>query len=79
MGMYGHTDATFNQNVNTTLTPAVISAARAAGLIDYNVDTWTIRPAADFQYVYTWKRTIFTLNSDRFISTPRASALPTRT
>ena len=28
------------------------------------MDTWTIRPAADFQYVYTWRRTIFTLNSD---------------
>ena len=64
MGMYGHTENTFDLNANTTLTPAVISAARAAGLIDYNVDTWTIRPAADFQYVYTWRRTIFTFNSD---------------
>ncbi|MGO8836233.1 MAG: hypothetical protein ACLQAH_04770 [Limisphaerales bacterium] len=64
MGMYGYTDNTFDQNANTTLTPSVISAARKAGLIDYDVDTWTIRPAADFQFVYTWRRTIFTLNSD---------------
>jgi hypothetical protein len=28
------------------------------------VDTWTIRPAADFQYVHTGRRTIFSLNSD---------------
>jgi hypothetical protein len=29
-----------------------------------DVDTWTIRPAADFQYVHTGRRTIFSLNSD---------------
>ena len=48
----------------TPLRQAVQHSARDLGLVDYNVDTWTIRPAADFQYVYTWRRTIFTLNSD---------------
>jgi hypothetical protein len=28
------------------------------------VDTWTIRPSADFQYIYLWGRTIFTLSSE---------------
>src|SRR5271157_1092349 len=63
MGMYGHTDNTFDPNGNpdaNTLQPI----GKQLGLVDYDVDTWTIRPAADFQYVYTWRRTIFTLNSD---------------
>ena len=38
--------------------------ARQLGLIDWSVDTWTVRPALDFQYKYTWHRTIFTLSSD---------------
>jgi len=62
MGMYGHTENSFYPN--GTVPPAVHTQARQLGLVDYDVDTWTIRPAADFQYVYTWRRTIFTLNSD---------------
>jgi hypothetical protein len=63
MAMYGYTENTFNLN-GVILPPGLVNAARTAGLIDYDVDTWTIRPAADFQYIYTWRRTIFTLNSD---------------
>jgi len=63
MGMYGYTENSFYPNGNA-FAAANQPAARAAGLVDYNVNTWTIRPAADFQYVYTWGRTIFTLNSD---------------
>ena len=63
MGMYGHTENTFYPNNNTNAANAQ-PIARQLGLVDYNVDTWTIRPAVDFQYVYTWKRTVFTLNSD---------------
>ncbi len=63
MAMYGYTENTFDNNGNK-VPQNVVTAAQQAGLIDYDVDTWTIRPAADFQYVYTWRRTIFTLNSD---------------
>jgi hypothetical protein len=63
MGMYGHTENTFYPN-NNLWAQSQQQAASDAGLVDYQVDTWTIRPAADFQYVYTWRRTIFTLSSD---------------
>lgn len=63
MGMYGYTENTFYPNNNANAA-ALQPAARAAGLVDWNADTWTIRPAMDFQYVYTWHRTIFTFNSD---------------
>ncbi len=63
MGMYGHTENTFDPNVNA-FAATIQQSARDLGLVDYDVDTWTIRPAADFQYIYTWRRTIFTLNSD---------------
>ncbi len=62
MGMYGHTENSFYPN--GTVPQNVHQYARDLGLVDYSVDTWTIRPAADFQYIYTWGRTIFTLNSD---------------
>ena len=63
MGMYGHTENSFYPNGNT-FAQANQPLARQLGLVDYNVDTWTIRPAADFQYIYTWRRVIITLNSD---------------
>jgi hypothetical protein len=37
--------------------------AKAAGLVDWDIDTWTLRPAGELSYIYTWKRTIFTLTS----------------
>jgi hypothetical protein len=63
MGMYGHTENSFYPGTNAWA-QSQQPAARALGLVDYEVDTWTIRPAADFQYIYTWRRTIITLNSD---------------
>jgi hypothetical protein len=33
-------------------------------LIDWNADTWTVRPSLNLQYQYTWYRTIFTLSSE---------------
>lgn len=66
MGMYGHTENTFYPNNNPGLAsnPKFLTDARNQGLIDWTADTWTVRPALDFQYVYTWRRTIFTLSSD---------------
>ncbi|MCX6922247.1 MAG: hypothetical protein NT154_03365, partial [Verrucomicrobia bacterium] len=38
--------------------------AERFGLINWSADTWTVRPAANLQYIYTWRRTIFTASSD---------------
>jgi hypothetical protein len=63
MGMYGNSVNTLYPNGNG-FAQANQPAAKAAGLVDYSADTWTIRPALDFQYNYIWRRTIFTLSSD---------------
>lgn len=63
MGMYGYTQNTFYPGANANAL-ALQPAAKAAGLVDWDADTWTIRPAADVQYIYTWRRTIVTLTSD---------------
>jgi hypothetical protein len=62
MGMYGHTENSYTANSAFGL--ANQAQAKQLGLIDWNVDTWTIRPALDVQYQYVWHRTIFTLSSD---------------
>jgi hypothetical protein len=63
MGMYGHTKNDFYP-LNSGISQANLELARNQGLIDYTVETWTIRPSADFQYLYNWRRIIITLNSD---------------
>ena len=63
MGMYGHTENTFYPGTNAWAQSQQPNA-RELGLVDYSVDTWTIRPALDLQYVFTWQRTIFKINSD---------------
>jgi len=62
MGMYGHTENTFYPH--SAVPPAIVTQARQEGLVDWSADTWTIRPAANIQYVYTWRRTVITLSSD---------------
>jgi hypothetical protein len=62
MGMFGHTS---NEYVATSaFTQANLARISQMGLVDWNEDTWTIRPAVDIQYVFTWDRAIFTLSSD---------------
>src|SRR5208337_4691149 len=63
MGMYGHTANTFYPR-NNSFGLANQPLAQQLGLVDWNADTWTIRPALDLQYIYVWHRTIFTLSSD---------------
>jgi len=60
-GLYGHTSDSFTGG---SFTPPQLSAANKAGLIDWHADTWTLQPAGELAYVYTWRRTIFTLTSD---------------
>jgi len=62
MGMYGHSENDYT--ANSVFGKANQGAASKLGLINWNVDTWTVRPALNLQYQYTWHRTIFTLSSD---------------
>ena len=62
MGMYGHTENKYA--AYSAFGTANIQEARSLGLVDWNADTWTVRPAGDAQYIYTLGRTIFTLSSD---------------
>jgi len=60
-GMYGHTSDSFTGGSFTT---PQLREATQAGLIDWHADTWTLQPAAELAYVFTWRRTIFSLTSD---------------
>ena len=62
MGMYGHTENEYNHN-GTGLTQSQYEDAVQAGLIGWNVDSWTVRPAGELAYNYVWGRTIFTLST----------------
>jgi len=62
MGLYGHTSDTYM--ANSAFMKANLPLATQLGLVDYSVDSWTIRPALNIQYLLTWDRTIFTLSSD---------------
>jgi hypothetical protein len=59
--IYGHTKNDFT--ANSSFSQANYDAAVRAGLINWNVDTWTIVPGAELAYLWTWKRTTFTLSS----------------
>jgi hypothetical protein len=63
MGMYGHSYNHFDPRNNANAA-ALNQEAKDEGLVGWSADTWTIRPALDFQYIYTWRRTIITLSSD---------------
>jgi hypothetical protein len=63
MGMYGHTENDYTARSAFWSTNS-FKDAQKAGAVDWTVDTWTLRPAMNIQYLYTWHRTIFTLSSD---------------
>jgi hypothetical protein len=63
MGMYGHTDNTYTTN-SAFWTTNSFEDFKKAGRVDWDVDTWTIRPALNLQYQFAWHRTIFTFSSD---------------
>ena len=62
MGMYGHTSNEYT--AHSAFMAANLPQARQIGLVDWNTNSWTLRPSLDIQYVYTWDRTIFTFASD---------------
>lgn len=62
MGMYGHTENDYDAHSDFAKTN--FAAASRAGLVDWDVDTWTVIPAVNLQYAYMWHRVIFTASSD---------------
>ena len=62
MGMYGRTSNDYV--ANSVFARANLALAQQTGLIDWRVDTWSVRPALDIQYVIRWDRVIVTLASD---------------
>ena len=60
-GLYGHTAETYT--ANSAFMHANLEAARQMGLVDWNVDTWTVITGVDFQYLIALDRTIITLTS----------------
>jgi hypothetical protein len=62
-GLYGHTASSFYTNGNATAA-SIVPQARALGLIDWQADTWTVRPATDIQWEYTFHRVIYTFTSN---------------
>ena len=62
MGMYGHT--TDEYAANSAFMRTNLGLAKQLGLVDWRVNTWTVRPALDIQYVINWDRVIVTLSSD---------------
>ena len=61
-GMYGHTSNEFAP-ASASMQPSVTQASQI-GLVDWNENTWTIRPALNIQYLIAWDRTLITLSSD---------------
>ena len=60
-GMYGHTEDDFT--ARSAFSQANVAAARRAGLIDWEVDTWTVRPGAELAYTRKLRRTVFEITS----------------
>jgi hypothetical protein len=62
MGLFGHTSN--NYTARSAFMKRNQALATRLGLINWSVDTWTLRPALDVQYVMTLGRSIITLSSD---------------
>jgi hypothetical protein len=62
MGLYGRTTNAYT--ANSAFMKANFDRAVQTGLINWSVDTWTVAPAVNFQYLIPWRRVIFTLSSD---------------
>jgi hypothetical protein len=62
MGLYGRTSNDYM--VRSLFMRANLSRATQLGLVDWSIDTWTLRPALNLQYVIRWDRSIITLSSD---------------
>ena len=62
MGLYGHMSETYT--ANSAFMRANLERATQLGLVDWDVDTWTLITGVDFQYLIAWNRTIIILESN---------------
>jgi hypothetical protein len=62
MGLYGRTSN--NYTVRSLFMRANLTRATQLGLVDWSINTWTLRPAVNLQYVISWGHSIITLSSD---------------
>ena len=62
MALYGHT--TDSYSARSLFAKQNLPELKQLGLIDWNTDTWSVRPALNIQYVMPLDRTLITLSSD---------------
>lgn len=62
MVLYGRTDDTYS--AQSTFGRQNLAQLRRLGVVDWSIDTWTVRPALNIQYVVTLDRALITLSSD---------------
>lgn len=61
-GLYGHT--TDSYHAGSAFMRANLGRAAQAGLVDWNVDTFSLRSAVNLQYVFNLSRTVITVSAD---------------
>lgn len=62
MVLYGHTDDTYT--AQSAFGRKNLRELQQLGLADWSIDTWTVRPALNVQYIVTFNRVIITFSSD---------------
>jgi len=62
LGIYGHTSNGYT--ANSPFMQANFVRAIDMGLVNWSVDTWTLRTAVNIQYLITWDRTRIKLSSE---------------
>jgi Solitary outer membrane autotransporter beta-barrel domain len=62
MGLYGHTSDDYE--ARSTFMRENLVPATQLGLVDWSINTWTLRPALDIQYLIRYGRNTLTLSSD---------------
>jgi hypothetical protein len=62
MGLYGHTSDDYE--VHSAYMRANLIPATQLGLVDWSINTWTLRPALNVQYLIRFGRNTLTFSSD---------------
>ncbi|HEX3838560.1 MAG TPA: hypothetical protein VHW25_16480 [Steroidobacteraceae bacterium] len=62
MGMYGHTSDDYE--VRSSYMRENLGSAMQLGLVDWSINTWSLRPALNVQYLIHFGRNTLTLSSD---------------
>ena len=62
MVLYGHTDDTYS--AQSAFGRQNLPELQHLGLVDWSVDTWSLRPALNVQYVFSLDRALITLSTD---------------